>query len=443
MVERFDIVVLGGGPAGCATALGLSRLGHRVALVTRPRRVLAIEGLPARTEAVLKSVGLGAALATLGPRIERRASWRCETSTVNRERIVNRARFDAVLLKTLRLSDATVIDAAVGAIRTGEHGATVTLRPSRWDKMELEAGVIVEARGRQAPRSKGRRVAAPETAALVREWQIASDMGSFSATASFDDGWAWFAADHEGQAVLQVFVAGGRGQMPSREKLNRFYGDLIARIPEAAVWLTGARPVGPVIARAAGPVLCEPTIERGVIRVGDAAIALDPLSGHGVFEALGCALAAVPVINTLIRHPERADLAIDFYHYRAGTRFAHAIDVGREFYAGETRWPERPFWRGRRQPLKRQPMFVHWPPDEIVIARRPVVDGHVIKAADVLVMPDHPRGIWRVAGVPVVSLLEFLENKGSSLELAVRRFKVTFGEAAVARDWLRYRGLVP
>lgn len=33
--DRFDAVVVGGGPAGCLAALGLARLGHRVAIVDR------------------------------------------------------------------------------------------------------------------------------------------------------------------------------------------------------------------------------------------------------------------------------------------------------------------------------------------------------------------------------------------------------------------------
>ncbi|HEX7637975.1 MAG TPA: FAD-dependent oxidoreductase, partial [Burkholderiaceae bacterium] len=35
--DRVDVLVLGGGPAGCATALCLARQGHRVAVVERTR----------------------------------------------------------------------------------------------------------------------------------------------------------------------------------------------------------------------------------------------------------------------------------------------------------------------------------------------------------------------------------------------------------------------
>jgi hypothetical protein len=48
-------------------------------------------------------------------------------------------------------------------------------------------------------------------------------------------------------------------------------------------------------------------LEQHLIRVGVAARAPDPLSGHGVFEALASARATLPVINTIRRlAPARA-----------------------------------------------------------------------------------------------------------------------------------------
>lgn len=442
MDEHYDVAVLGGGPAGCATAVGLSRLGHKVALITRPRRAPAIEGLSARTEKALIAAGLEAVLETLGPEVERRASWNGVTSAVNRERIVNRARFDARLLDGVRTSGVTLIDARVGASRKRENGYSLTLWTARERRRELTAGFIVEARGRQAPRHGGRSVATPATVAVIRRWRTAAAKGTFSATASFADGWAWFAGADDGWAVLQIFVSADKGMVPAKAGLAEFYKMLVAGIPETEGWLDGARAVGPVAARAAGPVLSEPSVAGGVLRVGDAAIALDPLSGHGIFEGLGCATAAIPTINTLLGKPGRAGTAKEFYRCRAGTRFLHAVGVGAQFYAGEERWPEQPFWRDRREVSGLDPSYAYQAPKAPVVARRPVVDGDLIALDDVIVTPDYPRGVWRIAGVRVAPLLAYLTGGEGTLEDAARAFEAPQEDIATARDWLRYRRLL-
>jgi hypothetical protein len=51
----------------------------------------------------------------------------------------------------------------------------------------------------------------------------------------------------------------------------------------------------------------------GWIAVGDAAMALDPLSSSGVQKAIRTALAAAIVINTRLRRPQAAALADRFY----------------------------------------------------------------------------------------------------------------------------------
>ena len=53
MTDQDPIVVLGGGPAGAAVAIGLVRLGHSVTLVTDARPFGSIEGVSERTVAGL------------------------------------------------------------------------------------------------------------------------------------------------------------------------------------------------------------------------------------------------------------------------------------------------------------------------------------------------------------------------------------------------------
>ena len=85
------------------------------------------------------------------------------------------------------------------------------------------------------------------------------------------------------------------------------------------------------------------------------------LSGHGVFEALASATAAVPVVTTLLRRPADAALARAFYEERVEQAFLRFARIARDFYRLEERWQEAAFWQARRR----------WPDDLPAHRRRP------------------------------------------------------------------------
>jgi hypothetical protein len=63
----------------------------------------------------------------------------------------------------------------------------------------------------------------------------------------------------------------------------------------------------------ASPYLDEECVTDDSIKVGDAALAFDPLSSSGVQKAIQSALAGSAVVNTLLQRPSAQDLARRFY----------------------------------------------------------------------------------------------------------------------------------
>jgi flavin-dependent dehydrogenase len=57
-------------------------------------------------------------------------------------------------------------------------------------------------------------------------------------------------------------------------------------------------------------------VGRDFIKLGDAVLATDPLSASGVQRAMQGALAAAVTVNTILRRPDSARLAEDFYRER-------------------------------------------------------------------------------------------------------------------------------
>jgi menaquinone-9 beta-reductase len=434
MHPNADILVAGGGPAGCTVALGLVALGHRVRLITRPRPP-SVEGLSERVLRALEASGCRRALAAIGPAVRREASWSGATTAANQEWVVPRSRLDVALLEDAAAAGVEVVDGRITRIERAGQGWCVEAGHDRgwW------GGYLVEARGRRAP---GRRLRGPATTALGRLFASVPSLAR-TAVAGFSRGWAWYAATGDGTGFLQIVLSSAE-PLPKRAALPAFFESLLDEIGPARHWLGRGRAVGEVFARHAEASRAALPIEQRLIRVGDAALAIDPLSGHGVFEAIASAKAAVSVVNTTLRHPDDAELARSFYEERVRLAFERFARIGRDFYALERRWPDAVFWRERRQWPDDRP--AHAPPlaDPPRIESRPVVENGFIVARRVVVTADQPRGVWQVDGVPIVDLLDWRRrHDGDDLPaVAAARFACTPQQVATALQWLRYRRLI-
>lgn len=437
--RHTKILVLGGGPAGAAAATGLARLGHETLLVSAPRRQAAVEGFSDRTMQALETLGFAKALDAVGPKVGRRAFWGGNQSRVNTEFVVERKPFDAALLADVAGNGVDVIH---------ERAARVTRSGPLWQVHLTSATVItadflVEARGRAAPVSSSERLQGPATVSLARAWR-GIDETPATAIAGMRDGWSWYASAGGGRAMLQFLVSAEPGALPKRHSLAAFYDRLLRASGLPREWVFGGEPVGEVVVRRANPVGASRPLGEQFIRVGDAAIAPDPLSGHGVYVALGGAQAAAVTINTLLGKPENANLARAFYEERCLLDFMRLCRVGRAFYEEERRWADRTFWRHRGEWPDREPP--HPPMDAFAprIERRPVVEQGFIAEHEVVVTPDHPRGVWVVDGVPLAALREALKAKGNGVDIGVLAAEIgrPVNSVELARQWLVNRLLL-
>jgi flavin-dependent dehydrogenase len=429
--EASEIVVLGAGPAGTAAALGLAELGHPVVVVAPPaaRARPLRESFSARVVESLRRLGLETALRALEAPGTRLVRWAGEESALPGEAAVERSAFDAGLVADLGRRGVRVLADEVGSVAGSSEGARIALASGR----SLRARLVIEARGRPAP-SGGARQRGPETLCVVQRWRGAACGSARIAIASLASGWAWLADD--GRGALTTQLALGADDAPAR-------GELAARsqaLLRGDAWLRdqlrGASPEGEPFARAATPVLDGALAEGATLRVGDAAVAVDPLSGNGVFQALSTALVAPAVASTLLRRPERAELARGFHRARAGDLFLRFARTSRDFYARGAAHHGGAFWRVRAA----------WPPETAAaaggspaIVLRPVVCEGWIEEREVVVTPERPLGVWRVAGVELAPVVRAAQR--GPAEEARALDELPGGARGPVRAWLRARGI--
>ncbi len=410
MDSQFDIAVLGGGPAGAAAAIGLARLGHRVAAIASPRPFDACEGLSERTVEGLARAGCTAAAACLAAPVLRHAAWNGVVAEANRESLIDRPALDAALLADLAIAGVAVIAGRVERVAPGDSGWDIGGRHDDGAPLALAARFVIEARGRAAPAGGQRRLAGPPTTAL-QHCRQGPPGAPAPGVVPFADGWAWMARLAGGRRYVQFAVSSAPGRLPNKAGLADRFEQLVSRVPEAGAWLEDAAPVAPVAARTAAPLLHPAPVAARLLRVGDAALAVDPLSGNGLFQALSTGLMAIAVVNTLLRRPADAALAAGFYRERVADSFWRFARIGRDFYRQEARWPAAAFWAERRA----------WPDDRPAhavpaatpprIAALPVVADGFVERREVVVTADHPFGIWQLDGIPLAPLIRRLQDE--------------------------------
>lgn len=446
-MTRIDrgIVVLGAGPAGAAVALGLRRLGHAVTVVGTPRAFDAIEGVSDRVVAGLRGVGIEAALAAIAEPSPRRATWAGSTTALNHERLVDRAAFDRRLWQELQDHGVECLLARVMRWVPGESGdgghTLQVQRPDDAQPQTLRARFVVEARGRLAPHPPQGVTRGPETVALLWRGQGAAGGKAGSAVESLPGGWAWCAQLPGGAVALQLTVDPSSEDLPPRALLGAFVRERLSTVEAALPFLDIPATEVHALARTSGAVLAPEVCGDRWLRVGDAAMAADPLSGNGIFQSLSSALQAPMVVHTLLNHPGDAPHARRFHTERVQGLFQRFARIGRDFYAQEQRWADQPFWSARRAWPDALPAHATEGDAPPHIEQRPVVDRDRIRLAEVLVTAEQPLGIWHVDGVEVAPLWRAARAApGREVEALAPLLGGSVPRAQAALRWLRAQG---
>ena len=423
------IVVLGAGPAGTVCALGLHRLGYAVTVVTIPRLFSAIEGVSERVLSALKQAGLDLALATVDQACVRQVVWNAVDNAQNHEFLLDRPSFDRALIAQLEQEGIRVLQQSAVKVVPTSSGFQVWLN----DGHRLNADFLVEARGRQASAS-GKGVRGPEALSLLNRWQGQPTTAKTTVT-SVPDGWSWMAQLADGRCYWQLTLDVNSAHLPPKQQLldyctrrrlqcavaQSFFADQPCDVENIDFH-----------ARSSTSTLSQACVGQHWIRIGDAAMAVDPLSGNGIFQSLSSALQAPAVIHTLLQRPENMALAQQFHQTRVENLFMRFARLGRDFYQQEQQWPTEPFWQARRQWPDQALMHQETLLDDLQVVERPVVQHSFIVGQSVVVTPDQPLGIWHVDGIALAPFVKQMKARG--LEAALLEYDET--HQRVLRHWL-------
>ena len=348
-----EIAVVGAGPAGCVFATRMAQLGFDVCLIERarfPRQHLG-ESLTPGVLPMLATVGAAAAVEAAGFTRVAAVSTNWDGTEAVREdpraqgMLVDRGVFDALLLERAAATGVRVMQPA--QVRTHLRTADGwTLQAEGADgPFEVEARFLADATGRSARFGGRRRATGPRTIALHGYWTGTHlpDRPRIEAGARE---WYWGVPIPDGSYNTLVFVDGARFRAEPGGSLD---DRLRALLDRSALMheVRGARLLRPARAADATPYVDDECVSAQWIRLGDAALAIDPLSSSGVQKAIQSALAGAITVNTLLRRPDDHDAATRFFRDSLhGASARHARWAAGHYATAAARMHDR-FWSDR------------------------------------------------------------------------------------------------
>jgi flavin-dependent dehydrogenase len=460
--ERFDVCVIGAGPAGSTLASRLAQLGHRVCIVERTM-------FPRAHVGESLSPGVWSQFDVLGVRrnVEQAGFWPCQTSLTQwsgdeaiRRRstsaglLVDRGRFDALLLDYARAQGVRVMQpAALRARSRQDHGWRLAVECTNWT-YAIDTDYLVDASGRWSVLGGRKQRAGDRTLAIYGYWR-----GRFlpcePKIESAPEAWYWGVPLPDGTYNVMAFVGLAAYRSQRFASLSAAYDKFIGRTSLMAGMLD-ARLVGPVRATDASAYLDPDNIGPGWIKIGEAALALDPLSSTGVQNAITTALSGSIVVNTLLRRAEQAETAMQFYRTRLRQFSQRHQRWAAELYATALPRHRRPFWEARAaspvaaaEPIPARFDLDRPPPNAlrvglasgVILEEEPCIIGDFIAPRLALRHPNLERPVAFVGGSEVAHLLRPL-YPGITLGALMDAWPISATPKTAIAGWLLSHGVL-
>ncbi len=363
-----DAFVVGAGPAGSTAALNLAPTLRVGMIDPRPQPQARIgESLPPAARRLLTDMELWESFQMEGhaPCYGNRSIWG-SADAVETDFLrdpdghgwhIDRARFD------LWLRDIAVERGAL--LMTPARLHSIVREGDCWQALiqltgglvKLAARVVIDAGGRTAPVARVLGARRQGEDRLVCSWLCGKALpdhrgAGFTYTEAVQDGW-WYAAPMPGGRRVLAFhtdsdlptarlIADPR-KLLQRAKANSELAAILSEsnfTPEQSGFCT------------AQSTQLLPMAGHGWFAAGDAAFSFDPLSSQGLLNALYTGLAAAEAAD---RHLSGVNDAVDDYLHTLNQIYATYQQHLEYWYAAETRWSDKSFWKRRQTPASRFP----------------------------------------------------------------------------------------
>ncbi|WP_264551134.1 NAD(P)/FAD-dependent oxidoreductase [Flavobacterium sp. N2038] len=363
---KFDVIVAGAGPAGCAAAIILKRAGLKVCLADKEFTAdyKVGESIPGASIRLLNRLGINRIDDLLNkneykPCHSNASSWGNEewvyqSGLKNPEGggyHVNRILFDQALKTKATSLDVPLFTSLIDKISVlpnEQSSKRFLIQFKDGSFKNITAKWIIDATGRKAAIAHKlgiKKVRIDNQMAAVNWVQAAVDDNDFATRIkSTPNGW-WYTALLPDQRRVIGFQSLPDTVSQMHKQPNLFFQEF----NESGILpykITSESSVQN-IAVEAGLSISESITENHFLCVGDAALSFDPLASQGIFFALYSGIKGAETIINCINNSNLEDQNLAEYKFIVNRVFNENKKALRYFYLNELRYPNYPYWKNR------------------------------------------------------------------------------------------------
>jgi len=321
VAKSYDVVVVGGGPAGAVAAKAAAEAGARVLLLEGRREIgrpvqctglLSVRGFEAAgadRDVILREIRGVFAHAPDGRRI-------ALESPRTHAYVIDRARFDEELAR--RAQEAGV-EIKLKAQAVGYDSGCVYIKADG-HKFAVETKVLIGADGPKSGVARWAGLPLPQKTIIALQAVIPYEperedyVEIYVGRALAPNFFAWVVPAHPGYARVGLGTDEGSR---ARAYLDRWLKERFPRC-EVVEFNAGAIPIGPA----------ERTVAPGVLLVGDAAGQTKPTSGGGIYTGVSCAKIAGEVAARAALSGDASEASLSEYEQRWRKLFERELRFG-------------------------------------------------------------------------------------------------------------------
>jgi len=341
MINKTDVIVIGGGPAGCAAAIGLSRLGYRVVLCDQakfPRDKVCGEFISPAADPILSRLGVLDRIEALKPK---RLKGVAISSYGGKELLVDYPKLPGMQSKPTSLSvpryelDSLLVEEAKRAGTVVQEQCKVTdflfengcvAGVKGWDanktSFTIRSPLVIDAGGRNSLSLKKfklkQKPAGKVKIAFAAHWQGAEIYDDYCFMHVSDSGYTGISSIGKDKANVVLVV---NHNLMNGEKSHEFYINMLMKNPLRRKILQGAHCIESVRGVESLAFSSKPPPCGGLLIVGDAMGFIDPFTGEGIYLSLRSSEIAVEVAEKALRSNELSRDFLKGYEIRRRHEF--------------------------------------------------------------------------------------------------------------------------